>query len=663
MSKTKLLDKPFVHKVLGTDPTKPDEMQPKEVLSYSFAGFGQNLICALVTSFFLFFLTDAVRMDAVWLAFMFLGARLFDAFNDPIMGTIVDRTRTKDGKMRPYLKATPIPIAIMTILLFIPYNNIIPNKAGAFALATVVYIIWGICYTIVDVPYWGLASSMTKDTDKRNTMLTVARLFCTIGAGIVTVLLPAIQGIVETSAINNMFADAGMNITGVGKDAIIKASGDLAGITSIVFNEANGTYTLPVEMYNSLAGTFETNYKILYFVAAVIIAVASIPTFYIGYKNTKERFYDEESSKASLGHNVKLLGKNRPIIMLILVGVLGCLRLIYMTSGIYYAKYNCDNVGLFSIMTLLVVPGGLIATVLTPVLSRKFGKRNVFLYSHLVGGIAMLIVYFIGIPSAGASTLSQILFFVVLVLLGVPSGFSNILQYSMIADSIDYLEDKTGERAEGICFSMQTFISKIGMAFTAFTTLLVLGTAGYANADALKVDPAMKSNIWMMTTLFAAVSTIACCIPLFFYTFTEKKQAEAVARIEKRKALKKDSLALLENAKANIDKSANLNASDIDTAIDKINAVFKCRDINPIMDELKAKDGVFFDILNTESVTAENANCDSSVALDPEVGNADVENASAVNASDDNADVENVSVENTDADSEDVHKADNDNND
>ena len=504
--KTKLLDKPFVHKMLGTDPSQPNEMQPKEVLSYSFAGFGQNLICALVTSFFLFFLTDGIGFNPIWLAFMFLGARLFDAFNDPIMGTIVDRTRTKDGKMRPYLKAMPIPIAVFTILLFIPYTKIIPNQAGAFALATIVYVLWSVLYTIVDVPYWGLASSMTKDTDKRNTMLTVARLLCTIGAGIVTVFLPAIQGFVESAAINDMFAAAGVVTDGaIGKDLLIKGSEAVTVITQ----NADGLWVIPAAEWAKLNQTFMDRYQILYIIAAAVIAVASVPTFYVGYLNTKERYYDDDSKKSSLGHNVKLLGKNRPIILLILVGVLGCLRLIYMTSGIYYAKYNCDNVGLFSIMTLLVVPGGLIATVTTPWLSRKFGKRNVFLYSHLVGGIAMLIVYFIGIPTAGSNTLSQILFFIVLVLLGVPSGFSNILQYSMIADSIDYLEDKTGERAEGICFSMQTFISKIGMAFTAFTTLLVLGVAGYADADKVQADETMKSKIWMMTTLLAAISTIA----------------------------------------------------------------------------------------------------------------------------------------------------------
>ncbi|MFI3228901.1 MAG: glycoside-pentoside-hexuronide (GPH):cation symporter [Bacillota bacterium] len=505
----------LLNNFLGTDPNDKDSMQTKEVLSYSVAGLGQNLICQLVASFFLFFLTDAVGLNPIWLAVMFLCARLFDAFNDPVMGTIVDRTRSKDGKMRPYLKIMPIPIAILTILLF---TSFIPasNETGAFTLATIIYICWGVCYTIVDVPYWGLASSMTNDTDKRNTMLTVARMFCTIGAGIVTVFIPIIQGWVENGIIEKTL---GLDIA---KDAL--TADQLTQVT------------------DALASAYQT----MYLITAIIVACVAVPTFWVGYKYTKERFYSENAQKSSLIHNIKLLGKNKPILLLIAVGVLGCLRMIYMTSGLYYAKYNLGDSSLFSIMTILVVPGGLVATLITPYLSRKFGKKNVFLYSHLVGGLAMIGLYFIGLSSNGTSTVSIIMFYVVLLLMGVPSGFSNILQYSMIADSIDYLEDKTGERAEGICFSMQTLISKIGMAFVAFTVLIVLGVEGYADADKVNGSESIKSGIWMMTTLLTGVSTLACCIPLYFYNFNEKEQAAAIKRIEARKAAAAESAEVAE---------------------------------------------------------------------------------------------------------------------
>lgn len=541
----KLNEIPLLHKILGTSSDKPDEMQPKEVLSYSIAGFGQNLICQLVTSFFLFFLTDAVGINPIWLAIMFLCARLFDAFNDPIMGTIVDMTRSKYGKMRPWLLYMPIPICVLTVLMFISTDI---GEVQNFIYATVIYVMWGICYTTVDVPYWGLASSMTSDTDKRNTMLTIARLFCTIGAGVVTVLIPIFQDIVR----NNAYGAYGILRDDSG--AIIGYLDSVSG--KEILCELKD---IPQNLISSANADLISGYKILFVVVAVVVVAVALPTFYIGFKNTKERFYDEQADKASLLHNIKLLGKNKPVLLMIATGVLGSLRLIYMTSGLYYAKYNLGNEAIFSTLTLLVVPGGLIATLTTPWLSKKIGKRNLFLYSHLLGGVAMLALYFLGLSSNGKSTASQVFFYIVMLILGLPSGYSNILTYSMIGDSIDYLEDKTGERAEGICFSMQTFISKIGMAMTAFVVLLVLGTEGYADADKLTGANAPLEGIWMMTTLLSGASTLACCIPLFFYDFTEKKQAECVARIEARKAAK-----LTESAGSVEEAAAKLGVEGID---------------------------------------------------------------------------------------------------
>lgn len=517
--------KETVNKMLGVDPSKPDEMQAKEVLSYSIAGFGQNIICQLVTTFFMFYLTQVVVTEdssIMYLAYMFLFARLFDAFNDPIMGTIVDITKSKYGKMRPYLKYSPIPIAIFTVLLFTSIPGI--SESGKLAYSTVIYLCWGIAYTSVDVPYWGLASSMTSDTDKRNTMLTVARLFCTIGSGLVSVVIPIITG---------------------------------------TFNENTTRETM----------------QIAYLIIAIVSVLLAIPPFFIGFKNTKERFYDDEN-KTSLGHNVKLLFKNYPILLMIAIGVVGSLRTIYMTTALYYAQVNLGNTALASIMFLLVVPGGLAATLMTPYLSKKFGKRNVFLVSHLIGGVLLVLLYFIGLPSDGTSTAAQIAFYIIIILAGIPSGFSNIMTYSMIGDSIDYLEDKTGERAEGICFSMQTFISKIGMALTAFVTLLVLGASGYAVVasgasivdDAGNVIPeiantlaTVKKNIWMVTTLACGLSMAACAIPLFFYNFTEKKQADAVARVAARKA----GLTVAPNATKEEVEAMMADANPVEVALEK----------------------------------------------------------------------------------------------
>ena len=192
----------FLHKLFGTTPGKG--VQPKEAIAYSVTGFGQNLICTIIGSYLTVFMTDAllfggnVTIGAVSgtmaVAYLMLGTRIYDAMNDPIMGSIVDRTRTKWGKCRPYLKWMAIPIAVVTIACFAPFLP--AQKTSTFVIISVIYVIWSMVYTVADVPYWGLSTCMTNDTVVRGNILTVARLVCTLGAGIVTVFVPIITSAV-----------------------------------------------------------------------------------------------------------------------------------------------------------------------------------------------------------------------------------------------------------------------------------------------------------------------------------------------------------------------------------------------------------------------------------------------------------------------------------
>lgn len=490
----------LTHKVCGTTAGDGD-IQPKEVLGYSFSGFGQNLICTLVGTYLMIFFTDALLISPLIVAFIMLGARLFDAFNDPIMGSLVDKTRTKWGKLRPYLLFTPIPIAIMTILCFSNFNL---GPTGTIIYATISYVIWGVVYTIIDVPYWGLASALTPDTQKRTNLLTIARLFCTAGAGLVTIIIPAITGSV-TASVAEQYAPQ------------IEAA------------TAAGNLELVAQLQQTVTNLQAPALSRCYFFIALATALLAAPMFITGFTATKERQISAEKAP-TLRHNLGLLVKNKPLLLVMLAGVLGSLRMLFMTMGIYFCKYNLGNEAFFGIFSLLTFPGGLIASVMTPWLCKKFGKKKVFIWSHLVGGMVAMLMYFVGY----GSTWQLVLLVIGYVLLGVPSGFANILTYAMIADSVDYLELKTGERGEGICFSVQTFISKIGMAMITFVAMLILGIRGYV-ANTVQSESTLN-GIFLGMTLITGLSTIAFTIPLFFYKFTEKEQAKAIEIIKARKA-------------------------------------------------------------------------------------------------------------------------------
>lgn len=489
----------LLHKVYGTTPNDGN-LQPKEAVAYAVTGFGQNLICTIIGSYLTIFMTDALLFGAdgvtigsvsgaMAVAFLMLGTRVFDAFNDPIMGSIVDRTRTKWGKCRPYLKWMAIPIAIMTIICFCPFLP--PRSVSTFVIIAVVYVIWSMVYTVADVPYWGLSTCMTNNTIVRGNMLTVTRLVCTLGAGIVTVGVPFI-----TSAVTKKYRGEDGNVL----PQFIQANAD----------------TL----------------KWTYFICAVVFTVIAVPMFYYGFKNTKERYTSTEEPP-SLGHNLRLLFKNRELMLIVISGILGGARMVYTyTGGLYFAKYVLKEEGWYSLITLLVVPGGLVASVLVPWMTKKFTKKWAYIYVHILGAVVMFIMYFVGYDQPW----KLIVCAVGLVLLGIPQGVNNIITYAMIGDTVDYLEWKTGERAEGICFAMQTLINKIGMAVGAFIGVFSYSWAGINPAASVAIQPEGEKMLWNILVLSGALSMVGTIIPMLFYRITEKKQHEMVEEVEARKA-------------------------------------------------------------------------------------------------------------------------------
>ena len=133
------------------------------------------------------------------------------------------------------------------------------------------------------------------------------------------------------------------------------------------------------------------------------------------------------------------------------------------------------------------------------------------------------------------STATLVIALLAIVISGIPSGLTNIVSYAMIGDTIEYLELKTGERAEGICFAMQTFINKIGMAIGAFIGVMGYYIAGVTANNPGALDASGKDVMWIMLMLVAALSFILSAVPIFFYKFNEKEQQEAVAEIKRRK--------------------------------------------------------------------------------------------------------------------------------
>ena len=604
------------HKLFGTYPGD-GEMQPKEGIAYSLCGFGQNLICTIIGSYLTVFMTDAIGYGALAVALLMLFARIYDALNDPIMGSIVDRTRTPWGKCRPYLKWMAIPVAAVTILCFLPWY---PNNPGGFAAMSIMYIIWGMVYTVCDVPYWGLNSRMSNDTFRRGNLLTIARLLCTAGAGIVTIVVPQVTSGMTGTLQTNINAYQGIvsqiqfavdseggaiivpDLADVDKDGDTtdefslnfdaNRDGTFANITanygtlenfilqefgkdSAVYNaylEAKAVYEgedseggelindKPISEWTAndlqkiLDGTLgekQNDLRWIYFVAAIICVAIGMPLFFVGFKGTKERASELDDIKPpSLKHNLSLLFKNKPLMLIVISGILGAARMVFTyTGGLYFCKYVLDSVnfmgmhgeGLYTLVTIAIVPGGLIASLMVPYLTKKIGKKQSYIWTNIAGGVALLIAFIVGMAidkGNYTSTATLVIALLAIVVSGIPSGLTNIVSYAMIGDTIEYLELKTGERAEGICFAMQTFINKIGMAIGAFIGVMGYYIAGVTANNPGALDASGKDVMWIMLMLVAALSFILSAVPIFFYKFNEKEQQEAVAEIKRRNEAK-----------------------------------------------------------------------------------------------------------------------------
>ncbi|MEE0842410.1 MAG: MFS transporter [Christensenellales bacterium] len=619
------------HKLFGTYPGN-GEMQPKEGIAYSLCGFGQNLICTIIGSYLTVFMTDAIGYGALAVALLMLFARIYDALNDPIMGSIVDKTRTPWGKCRPYLKWMAIPVSVVTILCFLPWY---PNNPGGFAAMSIMYIIWGMVYTVCDVPYWGLNSRMSNDTFRRGNLLTIARLLCTAGAGIVTIVVPqvtsamtgdlqteinAYQSIVSqiqfavdseggaiivpdladvdgdenttedfylnfdadrTGTFKNITANYGtlenFILTEFGENSAVYSAWLAAGETYAEYDSellGGKAYTewTGNDLQTILDGTLEnkqTDLGYIYFIAAIICVAVGAPLFFVGFKGTKERASELDNENVpSLKHNLQLLFKNKPLMLIVISGILGAARMVFTyTGGLYFCKYVLDSVnfigmhgeGLYTLVTIAIVPGGLIASLLVPYLTKKIGKKQSYIWTNIAGGLALLVAFIVGISidrGDYTSTATLVIALLAIVISGIPSGLTNIVSYAMIGDTIEYLELKTGERAEGICFAMQTFINKIGMAVGAFIGVMGYYLAGVTANNPGALDASGKDVMWIMLMLVAALSFILSAIPIFFYKFNEKEQQEAVAEIKRRKEAQEAELAAAGADGATVEMSA-----------------------------------------------------------------------------------------------------------
>ncbi len=429
----------------------------KEKLSFSLAGLGQNMIYNFSSAYIIIFYTDYLRLLPAAVGTLMLVARVWDAVNDPLMGSLVDKTKTRFGKLRPYLLAVPIPLATFTVLTFI---NVDMSYSMRLLYAYVTYISWGMIYTISDVPYWGLSAAMTTDPKQRLSIISLARIFCNIGLAISIVIPP------------------------------------------IIISQFNG---------NQLG----------YTISAILMSVLGSLLFFLAFFNTKERVIPS-SQDSSIAKNLSLIKHNKPLLLLQSSRMLGALRMGLAAAGTYFAKYNLGNELYFSVLGGILILSMISAITITPLLSKSLNKKFLYQISLIIGAFAHLAMYIFGYSN-------MILLFGFLFIAGFGMGINDVIMYSMVTDSIDYLEFKTKKRLEGVSFSLHTFTTKLQTAISAFVIGIVLQLFGFVE-NVAQSEQAL-TGIFLLLSILPAIASILSLIPMHFYDLSEAKHKEILEQL------------------------------------------------------------------------------------------------------------------------------------
>ena len=447
-------------------------LKASETFSFSISAFGRSMIYTLMSTFLLIFYTDAMQLTPAHAGLIILAARIFDAANDPIMGIIADKTNTKFGKLRPYLLFSPFLIMIATAALFY-----VPNLGygGRLAYATITYILWGICFTIQDVPFWGMSAVVSPLENERNKFLSTARIFSTIGGVVPTLLVPVLR--------------------------------------------------------NGLGNTKG------YFVSGLIFAVLGSMISLSAFFGTKERV-EQKKEKVTVGEIVSAYVKNKPLLLLIASSILGSAMLMAQTSGSYLATYLIKDSGVIpkgtvqTVMTVAIGAGMLVAMVLMPVLRKKMSLKAIYISSALFGAAIHAVMYFVGYSNF-------YVFLAILAVAGLPLGIFNVITYAMVADSVDYLEYKTGRRSEGVCFASQTFISKLTAGISTFITSLVLEKVCFIqpinDVPVLNQPQQVFDGMFIMVSIIPMISLALAAVPMIFNDYTGKKKEEIQKALAERR--------------------------------------------------------------------------------------------------------------------------------
>lgn len=443
---------------------------------------GQNMVYSLIgAQFFNYFLTDIALFPAIVVSVLLIAMKVWDGVNDPIVGSYIDKHSFKNGeKMRPFLKYTPLPVGIFTVLLFLVFSTKEDLLWLRIAYFVIMYICWDLAYTVQDVCIWGITAAVSPNSSERDRFVQWAR---TIGSCVYLSLSTVIPMVLEMIA----------NAKGV----------SMAFVT---------------------------------FVFALIFGLGGAMISYRCSYAQERVQVNQQEQQGSMAESFALLFKNKMLLLVTLANLFGALGF-GANMVTYFFKYEIPAdflggsgiigaLGLSTIYFIITGLPGFIGMVCADRLKKRLGGYvNVLILIQVTNIIVRIIAFFVGFEGKNL--------WISMIIIGIgsiPSGAASIAQTSIFCDSIDYMEWKTGKRTEGITFSMQTSFTKISSGITAGLASFALFLLGYNAVDNAEVyvgtqTAAFDKWIWFLVILTPAIASVLYIIPLLFVRYTKEKRA------------------------------------------------------------------------------------------------------------------------------------------
>lgn len=449
----------------------------KNKFGYMLGDLANNVTFAMSAGFLLAFYTDVLGISAAAVGTLFLVARLWDGINDPMMGALTDkmfkrRAKKHEGKQvdkfKPYLLYGSFLVVFAGIIMFFSPPGM--STVQKLIWAYVTYILWGMAYTFVNIPYGSLAAVMTQDPVERSALSVSRGLGGMVGNILPRVIVPVLLG---------MFAD----------------------------NEARG-----------------------YLIAMAVMGVVAIASYLTTYFTVKENVVTSTAKAHEPLHfkeSFKVLVKNKPFIA-ISIATIAMLTgmMVNQAVSVYYFK---DNLQAIEMMSLLGVTSLLPMLIISPVLSKvvkKIGTKKTVSYSSLIAGFFFLLILFL--PD------NAYIFIGITMMASIFNVVPNMLIWGMVSDSIDYNEYLSGQRQEGVIYGSYSFVRKAGQAIAGFIAGQGLFLVSYNPDLVTQTDMTLFGIKFLTVGLSAIGMFIAFLAFKFLWNLTPERHAEIIEEINAR---------------------------------------------------------------------------------------------------------------------------------